>query len=96
MLPIKHLIDQYSSRIKWGLAGILFLAMILAIRTIINYQTIIDTTDSVKRRTASVQNAMEYAQSFQSKYLASEYGHLFLAHDNNAIFRGERIISFKS
>ncbi|MDR2541715.1 MAG: hypothetical protein LBD11_08505 [Candidatus Peribacteria bacterium] len=96
MLPIKHIIDQYSSRIKWGLAVVLFLVMILAIRTIINYQTIIDTTDSVKRRTATVQNAMEYAQNFQAKYLASEYGHLFLAHDNNSLFRGEKIISFKS
>ncbi|MDR3169621.1 MAG: hypothetical protein LBU27_08000 [Candidatus Peribacteria bacterium] len=96
MLPLKHLINQYSSLIKRGLAGILFLAMILMIRTIINYQTIIDTTDSVKRKTKSVQTAMEYAQNFQAKYLASDYGHFFLAHDNNAIFRGEHIISFKS
>jgi hypothetical protein len=70
--------------------------MLLAIRTYINYMTIIDTTNTVKRRTVSVQTEMDYAQNFQAKYLASEYGHLFLAHDNNSLFRGESIISFKS
>ncbi|MDR0607241.1 MAG: hypothetical protein LBG52_02570 [Candidatus Peribacteria bacterium] len=96
MLPLKYLIDQYSSIIKRGLAGILFLVMILMIRTIINYQVIIDTTDAVKRKTTSVQTAMEYSQNFQAKYLASDYGHFFLAHDNNTLFPGERIISFKT
>jgi hypothetical protein len=70
--------------------------MLLAIRTYINYITIIDTTNTVKKRTANVQNELDYSQNFQAKYLASEYGHLFLAHDNNSIFRGESIISFKS
>jgi hypothetical protein len=28
--------------------------------------------------------------------LASDYGYLFLAHDNSMIFRGEEIILFKS
>jgi hypothetical protein len=39
---------------------------------------------------------MDYAQNFQTKYLDSEYGHLFLAHDNNSLFRGESIISFRT
>ena len=33
---------------------------------------------------------------FQKKYLASDYGYLFLAHDNSMIFDGEEIILFKS
>jgi hypothetical protein len=39
---------------------------------------------------------MDYAQNFQKKYLASDYGYLFLAHDNSMIFDGEEIILFKS
>ena len=45
---------------------------------------------------SSVQNEMDYAQNFQKKYLASDYGYLFLAHDNSMIFDGEEIILFKS
>jgi len=96
MLQIKHLIDAYGTRVKYLLFVVLIFVMLLAIRTYINYVTIIDTTSSVQKKTALVQNEMDYAQQFQSRYLASEYGHLFLAHDNNAIFRGESIISFKS
>jgi hypothetical protein len=96
MLNLKHLIDTYGSKLKYLLFIILILVMLLAIRTYINYMTIIDTTNTVKKRTASVQTEMDYVQNFQAKYLASEYGHLFLAHDNNSLFRGESIISFKS
>jgi hypothetical protein len=96
MPNLKHIIDTYGSRLKYLLFVVLILVMLLAIRTYINYVTIIDTTNTVKRRTANVQNELDYSQNFQSKYLASEYGHLFLAHDNNTIFRGESIISFKS
>jgi hypothetical protein len=96
MFQLKHIIDTYGSRVKYLLFGILILVMLLAIRTYINYITIIDTTDAVRKRSAWVQNEMEYSKNFQTKYLSSEYGHLFLAHDNNALFRGESIINFKT
>ena len=56
----------------------------------------VDSIETVNARTASVQNEMDYAQNFQKKYLASDYGYLFLAHDNSMIFDGEEIILFKS
>jgi hypothetical protein len=96
MLPLKHLIDTYGSKIKYILFGILIFAMLVAIRTYINYITIIDTTTTVRNRSAFIQNEADYAKNFQMKYLSSEYGHLFLAHDNNVLFWGESIISFKS
>ncbi|MDR2190840.1 MAG: hypothetical protein LBP53_06840 [Candidatus Peribacteria bacterium] len=96
MLSIKHLVITYGTRIKYFLFGILIFMMLVAIRTYINYIMIINTTDTVKMRSANVQNEMEYTKNFQMKYLASEYGHLFLAHENNALFWGESIISFKS
>ena len=55
-----------------------------------------DSIETVNERTDSVQNEMDYAQNFQKKYLASDYGYLFLAHDNSMIFDWEEIILFKS
>jgi len=75
---------------------VFFVAMIFAIRTYVNYLTVVDSIETVNARTASVQNEMDYAQNFQKKYLASDYGYLFLAHDNSMIFDGEEIILFKS
>ena len=56
----------------------------------------VEEINKVDARTVSVQNEMDYAQNFQKKYLASDYGYLFLAHDNSMIFDGEEIILFKS
>ena len=55
-----------------------------------------DSIETVNSRTASVQSEMDYAQNFQKKYLASDYGYLFLAHDNSMVFQWEEIILFKS
>ena len=96
MINLKQLIDDHGSKIKYSLFLVLLLAMILSIRTYINYITIVDTIDSTGKKTASVEEELNYANNFQTKYLASEYGHLFLAHDNNVIFWGESIISFKN
>ena len=96
MFQIKHVLIAYGTKIKYVLGIVLLFVMIVAIRTYINYVAIIDTTDAVNRRSASVENEMNFAQYFHSKYLESEYGHLFLAHDNNAIFWGESLISFKT
>ncbi len=70
--------------------------MIFAVRTYVNYLAVVDSIETVDARTAAVQNEMDYAENFQKKYLASDYGYLFLAHDNSMIFRGEEIILFKS
>jgi hypothetical protein len=96
MFQIKSLINTYGTPLKYGLMLVLLFAMIIAIRTYINYVSIIDTTESVNRRSKNIQSELDYSANFQSKYLSSEYGHLFLAHDNNSIFRGESIINFKT
>ena len=75
---------------------VFFVAMIFAIRTYVNYLSVVDSIETVNARTVSVQNEMDYAQNFQKKYLASDYGYLFLAHDNSMIFDREEIILFKS
>jgi len=60
--------------------------MIIAIRTYVNYLVVMDSIKNVNIRTESVQNEMNYVQNFQKKYLTSDYGYLFLAHDNSMIF----------
>ena len=90
------MLNLYWTKIKYTLRVVFFIAMIFAIRTYVNYLTVVDSIETVDARTASVQNEMDYAQNFQKKYLASDYGYLFLAHDNSMIFNGEEIILFKS
>ena len=96
MFQLKTILNTYWTKIKYALRVVVFVAMIFAIRTYVNYLTVMDSIETVNSRTASVQNEMDYAQNFQKKYLASDYGYLFLAHDNSMIFDGEEIILFKS
>lgn len=96
MFQLKSILNIYWTKIKYALRVVFFIAMIFAIRTYVNYLTVVDSIETVDARTAAVQNEMDYAQNFQKKYLASDYGYLFLAHDNSMVFRWEEIILFKS
>ncbi|MBO4203883.1 hypothetical protein J5893_03570 [bacterium] len=81
---------------KYGLFLLFIVLCVLVINTYVNYSTILETIDTVSHKTDLVQNEMDYSKYFQLRYLASEYGHLFLAHDNNIVFRGEVVIGFKN
>ena len=96
MFQLKIILNIYWTKIKYALWALLFVAMIFAVKTYVNYLSVVDSIETVNARTASVQNEMDYAQNFQKKYLASDYGYLFLAHDNSMIFNWEEIILFKS
>jgi len=96
MFKLKTILNLYWTKIKYALWVAFFVAMIFAIRTYVNYLNVVEEINKVDARTASVQNEMDYAQNFQKKYLASDYGYFFLAHDNSMIFDGEEIILFKS
>lgn len=96
MFHLKTLLNTYWTKIKYALRVIFFIAMIIAIRTYVNFLVVIDSIDAVNTRTQMEQTEMDYAQNFQKRYLASDYWYLFLAHDNSMIFRWEEIILFKS
>jgi hypothetical protein len=96
MFHLKTLLNTYWTKIKYALRVIFFIAMIIAIRTYVNFLVVIDSIDTVNTRTQMEQTEMDYAQNFQKRYLASDYWYLFLAHDNSMIFRWEEIILFKS
>ena len=96
MFQLKTVLNAYWIKIKYALWITFFVVMIFAIKTYVAYLTVVDSIETVKARTKSVQNEMDYVQNFQKKYLASDYGYLFLAHDNSMIFDGEEIVLFKS
>ena len=96
MFQLKSILNTYWTKVKYALWVVFFVVMIFAVRTYVNYLAVVDSIETVDARTAAVQNEMDYAENFQKKYLASDYGYLFLAHDNSMIFRGEEIILFKS
>ncbi len=96
MFKLKTILNLYWTKIKYALRVSVFVVGIFSIKTYVNYLTVVDSIETVNARTAAVQNEMDYAQNFQKKYLASDYGYLFLAHDNSMIFDGEEIILFKS
>ena len=96
MFQLKSLIKTYWTKIKYALRVVFFITMIVAIRTYVNYLVVVDSIKTVDNITDLVKNEMDYAQNFQKKYLASDYGYLFLAHDNSMIFKWEEIILFKT
>jgi outer membrane protein assembly factor BamD (BamD/ComL family) len=60
--------------------------MIIATKTYLNYNTIIEAIDSVKHDIKYVEDEIAYSQNFLEEYLDSEYADYFLAHKNNVLF----------
>lgn len=94
-MALKEFIKKNHRKIKYVLALIFLGMMIISIERYMNYLEIIETTENIEKKSDLLQEELDFVNNFESKYLASDYGHFFLAHDNNAIFWGERIISFK-
>lgn len=96
MFQLKTILNDHGTKIKYALWAVFFFTMIAAIRTYVNYLAVVDSIATVNNRTENVQNEMDYAKNFESKYLQSDYWYMFLAHDNSMIFDGEEIVLFKS
>lgn len=95
MFWFKKLINNYGSYIKYLLILFAFVVMIWAIKSYVYFLSVQETIVSVANKSDSVKRELNYAKNFQEKYLASDYGYLFLAHDNSMIFKWEWIIVFK-
>ena len=93
---IIKIITKHGNKIKifWTIFAIL--AMIVAARTYINYNTITEAIDKVKYDIHSVEDEIAYSNNFLKYYLDSEYSEYFLAHKNNALFDWEFIIKFQA
>ena len=72
------------------------IVMIVATRTYINYNTIIEAIDKVKYDIKNVEDEIAHSNKFLKSYLDSEYADYFLAHKSNILFNWEFIIRFQS
>ena len=72
------------------------LAMIVAARTYITYNSIIEAINNVNHNIRAVEHEIAYSNNFLKYYLDSEYSDYFLAHKNNILFNWEFIIKFQA
>lgn len=94
-MTFREFFKKNITKIKYGLVFLFFVMMIFSVERYMNYLEIINTTENIKKKSELLQEELDFVNNFESKYLASDYGHFFLAHDNNVIFWWERIIAFK-
>lgn len=83
---------QYKTVIIYGLIGINIFGMIVAAQTYVNYRTIQTSIQEVQEQTQNIRLQNLYEQKFLQPYLESSYAPYFLAHENNRIVPGEKII----
>lgn len=93
---LSTIIKQHWNKIKILWLVVAIVAMIMAVRTYINYSTIKDAIINVEYNIDYVEEEIAYTNKFLKKYLDSEYADYFLAHKNNILFYGEYIVRFES
>ena len=90
------MIKKHATKIKYLLVIAFFIIMIFSVEKYTNYLEILKAIKNVEKETSALQEKLDYITNFESRYLESDYSHFFLSHDNNFIFWGETIISFKT
>lgn len=92
---IQALLRKYPNRIKYGILILDLFAMIVAIKTYVNYisieTAIQDATIEQQRKT----DELAFTQNFLVNYEKSEYAKYFLEHENNMLLNDEYIIKFE-
>jgi len=92
---IKQFIKEHNSLLKrwFFIASLVF--MLMAIQIYMNYVTIIENTETIKKQNIKVQEEIDYINNYQLKYLDSDHAKNFLAHENNILKDGETVIDFQ-
>lgn len=93
---VSKLVDKHGNKLKIWWLFIAIIAMIMAVRTYINYTTIKDAIVNVELEIQNAEEEIAYTEKFLKPYLDSEYADYFLAHKNNILFYWEYIIRFES
>ena len=84
---------KHTTQIKYGLVVLGAFFMIYLIRALVNYQTILDSTNQVVQDMQTTKQHTDFINNFLHPYLESEYAPYFLAHENNQLFAWERVIT---
>ena len=93
---LAKIVLKHGSLMKIGWTVLAIMAMIIAIKTYINYSTIKDAIIDVKYEIQNENQKIAYSNSFLKPYLDSEYADYFQAHKNNILFYWEYIVRFES
>lgn len=93
---LAKIILKHGNLIKIGWTVIAIMAMIVAVKTYINYATIKDAIVDANHDIQNENEKIAYSNSFLKPYLSSEYADYFQAHENNILFYGEYIVRFDS
>ena len=92
MIEIIKFIQKYSTRLKYWLLIVSIFSMIFAIRSYLNNIAILDAIQWVEIEKNSKLDEINFTQNFLIKYLWSEYGSYFLAHENSILYKDEYIL----
>ena len=96
MQKIIAIIQKNPLLSKYWLGIVVIFAMIVSIRTYLNYLAIEVSIENVRQETVQITQRKLYEENFLIPYEESEYNQYFLRHENNMLFPGEYIIRFKN
>lgn len=92
---IHALLRRYPNRIKYGILILDIFAMIVAIRTYVNYVSIETAIEDATIEQQTKSNELDFTQNFLVNYEKSDYAKYFLEHENNMLLDNEFIIKFE-
>jgi len=92
---IQALLRKYPNRIKYGLLILDVFAMIITIKTYVNYVSIETAIEDATIQQETKTDELSFTQNFLVNYEKSEYAKYFLEHENNMLLRDEYIIKFE-
>ncbi len=92
---IQAILRKYPNRIKYGLVILDIFAMILAIRTYVNYVSIETAIEDASLQQQIKSDELAFTQNFLIPYEKSAYASYFLQHENNMLLRDEYIVKFE-
>lgn len=92
---IQLLLRRYPNRIKYGLIALDIIAMIIAIKTYVNYISIETAIADATLEQQVKTDELYFTQNFLVNYEKSEYAKYFLEHENNMLLADEYIIKFE-
>lgn len=95
MERLKAFIRKYPNRVKYGLLFLDIFAMILTIRTYVNYISIETAIEDATITQAAKTMELAFTQNFLVHYEKSHFAQYFLEHENNMLLPGEYIIKFE-
>ena len=67
----------------------------MATQILMNYTTIIESTETITNQAFRVQEEIDYIKNYQLKFLDSDHAKFFLSHENNILWWGEMVVVFK-